>query len=88
MSQDTWRKLITEDMEEYGETWADLVSLTLTDSELDTIFDAQEYAMQGKPFTAWSKRRVYFPVVYDGKEFVASVSRHPDGIPTKHISVV
>ena len=39
---------------------------------------------EGKPFTIWTANTVYFPVVYDGAEWVGSVSRNPDGKPTDH----
>lgn len=32
---------------------------------------------EGPAFTAWSLNRVYFPVVYDGSEWVESVARNP-----------
>lgn len=31
----------------------------------------------GEPFTAWSHERVYFPVGYDGSEWVGSAPRNP-----------
>ena len=42
-------------------------------------------AHEGIPFTMWTKKRVYFPVEYDGAEWVSSVSRNPDGEPTGHV---
>ena len=81
----SWRHLIEREMKERGETFADLVSITLSEEELDRKFDADEYGgLEGTPFTAWTERTVYFPLSYDGSEFVGSVSRHPDGKPTEH----
>ena len=40
---------------------------------------------EGMPFTIWTKKNVFFPAVYDGAEWVACVSRNPDGVPTEHI---
>lgn len=80
----TWKALITEELELQGESWDDIVSITLTEDELNKEFDDGFGSAEGKPFTAWTARRVYFPVCYDGSEWVASVSRDPDGQPTNH----
>ena len=81
----TWRELIAEAMEESGETWSDVVSSTLTEQELDVEFDSGFGAAEGKPFTLWTEKRVYFPTEYDGAEGCRSVARNPDGQPTEHI---
>ena len=81
----TWRELLTEHMALYGDTFASIESSTLLDSELDQEFDSGYGSSQGCPFTVWTAKRVYFPAVYDGAEWVESVSRHPDGESTSHI---
>lgn len=80
----TWKALITEELKLQGEDWGDIVSITLTEDELNKEFDDSFGIAEGKPFTAWTARRVYFPVCYDGSEWVDSVSRDPDGQPTSH----
>lgn len=80
----TWKALITEELKLQGEGWDDIVSITLTEDELNKEFDDSYGIAEGKPFTAWTARRVYFPVCYDGSEWVESVSRDPDGQPTNH----
>lgn len=80
----TWKALITEELQLQGESWDDIVSITLTEDELNKEFDDSFGIAEGKPFTAWTARRVYFPVCYDGSEWVDSVSRDPDGQPTEH----
>lgn len=72
----TWRKLITEAAESVGDTGA-LVACTLTEAELDVEFDDGFGMPEGKPFTAWTETRVYFPVCYDGAETVSSAPRNP-----------
>lgn len=79
-----WRDEITLEMSMHNETFNDVVSSTLNDDDLDVRF-YDGYSMQGKPFTIWTANRVYFPVVYDGCEWCASVSRNPDGKATDHI---
>lgn len=81
----TWKQLLTDALKQNGESWNDVESSTLTDKQLKRKFDAGYGGSEGDPFTAWTKNRVYFPAVYDGKEWVASVARNPDGKPTDHI---
>lgn len=80
----TWRKSILDAMEANGESWGQVESCTLTDAELDVEFDSDYGGSNGKPFTLWTDNRVYFPVVYDGAEWVGSVPRNPDGTATEH----
>lgn len=79
-----WKELIKEEMKERNETFADLESCTLSDGQLTTQFDNGYGGKEGVPFTAWTAKTVYFPMCYDGAEWVGSVSRHPDGQATKH----
>ena len=81
----TWKSYITAKMNIFNESWDDVVSCTLTEEELREQFNSELYGVtEGRPFTLWTKTRVYFPVQYDGMEWVESVSRHPDGKPTRH----
>lgn len=72
----TWRELIGEAFKA-GDTWDDVIATTLTDKQFDTEFNAGFGGSEGCPFTLWTKRRVYFPVVYDGAEWVCSAPRDP-----------
>lgn len=74
----TWRKLI--DKERGDET---LIACTLDDEKMDAEFD--DTKGEGAPFTAWTKRRVLFPVEYDGMVAAASVPRHPCPEATEHM---
>jgi hypothetical protein len=80
----TWREMLEEAMKDRGELFTDLVSSTLSDAEMDKEFDSGYGSANGEPFTAWSENTVYFPVCYDGQEWVGFVSRNPDGKPTWH----
>lgn len=82
----TWKEAISNELEAQGETWDDIESITLSEDELNVEFYAGYGETEGKPFTAWTTRRVYFPVQHDGAESVRSVSRILDGKPTHHIS--
>ena len=67
----TWRKLIADCQNDDI-----IIYCTLTEKELDTEFDGGFGCSEGKPFTAWSNNWVYFPVVYDGSEWVSRVRRN------------
>jgi hypothetical protein len=85
MATTNWHELIEFTMKRRGETLADLVDNTMTDEEMLKEFDDGYGSAEGAAFTAWSTRFVYFPVVYDGSEWVGSVPRHPNGEPTNHV---
>ena len=80
-----WKSKITFELEMNDESWDNVVSCTLTEEGLRESFDDSYGREEGKPFTLWTKTRVYFPVTYDGAEWVGSVSRNPDGNPTEHV---
>ena len=80
-----WKELIQYEMNFHNETFDDVVECTLTEEELMVYFDCGYGGNMGEPFTLWTTNRVYFPGNYDGAEWVASVSRNPDGKPTHHI---
>jgi len=85
MSTTCWKEELAEAMKERGETLADIESSTLTQEQLVHRFYPGYGSVEGTPFTVWTAKSIYFPGCYDGKEWVASVSRHPDGVPTEHI---
>lgn len=79
-----WKEMLECEMKVRGETMADLEANTLTDTDMVMDFYSGFGGINGAPFTAWTAKTVYFPACYDGAEWVGSVSRHPDGIPTEH----
>ncbi len=80
MAQESWHSMITDLLPE-GET---IVASTLTDDEAKREFCIGFGSDEGKPFTAWSETRVFFPVVYDGSEWVGSVPRNPCAEASDH----
>lgn len=80
----SWKQLIQEAMSENGETFSDTVACTLSDEELVTKFDDGYGTSEGRPFTLWTKKNVYFPVVYDGLEWVGFAPRNPVDKPMHH----
>lgn len=81
----TWRELIAEEMADHKETWGDILIVQFLWGDADTEFHSGFGTSEGSPFTLWTKKRAYFPVVYDGCEWVASVSRDPDSEATHHV---
>lgn len=81
----TWRKELEEAMGWQRETFADIVSNTMTEEDMDVKFSAGYGCAEGCPFTVWTSNRVYFPVNYDGSEWVDSVPRNPNGEETPHV---
>lgn len=80
----TWRELISKEMSEQGESFLDVDESTINSNQLDDEFYDGYGGSEGIPFTLWTHKRVYFPIVYDGREWVGSVSRNPDGVATEH----
>ena len=82
----TWRKLISEAFDNNKESWDDVVSICPEKTHwLDYWFDDDYGSIEGESFTIWTKNNVYFPVCYDGSEWVGSVSRNPNNKATVHI---
>ena len=75
----TWRELLNNELK--GD---ELVACTLTEEEMGAEFDNGYGWSEGKPFTAWTEKRVYFPIVYDGAEWVGSAPRNPCSEATNH----
>lgn len=72
----TWRREI-ENAQGACQDQTPIIACTLTDAELDVDFDDGYGGTEGTPFTAWSEKRVYFPICYDGSEWVGSAPRNP-----------
>lgn len=57
---------------------------TLSADDLEVSFDDGFGGSNGKSFTAWGEKYVYFPVVYDGAEWVGYAPRNPCDEATSH----
>lgn len=79
----TWHKMITTEMKYHKDSWSNVESSVINGS-FETEFDSDYGCTEGPPFTVWTAKRVYFPVCYDGAEWVGSVNRYPDGKVTEH----
>lgn len=81
----TWRDLISDAMRKHGETFDDIIAYTPKDLDWDKEFDDGYGIAEGRPFTAWTPLRVYFPAVYDGAEWASSIPRDPCEEVTEHV---
>lgn len=80
----TWEEEIKEVMEENGDDYSELIT-TLSKEELKIKFNDNFGSENGKPFTGWTEKFVYFPVTYDGSEWVECVPRNPCDTATYHV---
>lgn len=82
-----WKDALHAEVSENKDDW-DLLVHTMTKNEFEREFDGGYGGAEGCPFTAWTDNFVYFPVQYDGAEWVGSVPRHPNntlGPATNHV---
>jgi len=79
----TWRTKLLQAFTETGDDFDQMIC-TLSEKELDEEFDPSYGFIGGKAFTAWGEKYVYFPVVYDGSEWVGYAPRNPCGEATPH----
>jgi len=80
----TWRKEITLALKANNEKWGDIIVCTLTTDQCDEEFDGGFGCVEGKAFTVWTARNVYFPICYDGSEWAGSAPRNPSDKETQH----
>lgn len=62
-----------------------IISCTLTEDELRKEFNEGYGMHEGEAFTAWGEKYVYFPIVYDGAEWVGKAPRNPSDEATEHM---
>lgn len=79
----SWYELLQIAISKHGEKIEDVVH-TMSEEELHRTFDNGYGGTHGKPFTAWGPSWVYFPVGYDGAEWVGAAPRNPCDIKTEH----
>ena len=72
----TWKKLL-EYAKENAKDDSKIVKCTLPEEDMNKEFNGGFGGEEGRPFTAWSENRVYFPLCYDGSEWVGSAPRNP-----------
>ena len=80
---ENWYEMLKEKFK-YTEDDFEKKICTLSDEELKKDFDSGYGRTEGAPFTAWGEKWVYFPICYDGAEWVGSVPRNPCDISLEH----
>lgn len=73
--------------EAFKQTGDDFTQMETTLSYEESVkeFDDGYGGSHGEPFTSWGEKYVYFPVVYDGAEWVDFAPRNPCEIKTAHV---
>lgn len=75
----SWKELITESMIGGNDSWNNVESCTMTSEEMNKKFYTGFGRIEGTLFTVWTAKYIYFPVVYNGAEWVGRISRNPNG---------
>ena len=79
-----WYDMLQEIMEEDGEDFSKKIC-TVSDDALKVKFNpGYKGSKEGKPFTAWGEKWVYFPICYDGSEWIGHAPRNPCDISMEH----
>lgn len=72
-----WYDMLKDAMEQNGDRFEDRIC-TLSEDRLKIEFNAGGGgSAYGAPFVAWGEYFIYFPVQYDGVEWVESATRNP-----------
>lgn len=79
----TWFEMLREAMLADGEDFEHRIC-TLDEAELKIEFDDDYGAVAGAAFTAWGAKWVYFPMCYDGSEYIGHAPRYPCDLSMPH----
>lgn len=71
----TWRKELADAMQDRDP--GPVIAYAPDEAAFDVEFDAGYGGTNGPEMLAWTDQRVYFPVCYDGAEWVGSAPRNP-----------
>lgn len=80
----TWNEMLKQEFALRKDDFNKMVT-TLSGKELNKVFDTGFGGEEGKPFTAWGEKYVYFPICYDGAEWVGSAPRNICDEKTQHL---
>lgn len=84
MAKLTWRLELANLMQGTGDP-GPIVAVAPDDSVLDVEFDDGYGTSEGPEVLIWTETRVYFPVVYDGAEWLGSAPRNPTDKGQAHL---
>jgi len=80
----TWREHLIGAMFDVADP-GPVVAYAPSAAEFDVQFHDGYGVSSGPPVLAWTETRVYFPVVYDGAEWLSSAPRHPTDAGQGHV---
>jgi len=80
---ENWYNMLKGKMESDGEAFEER-KCTLSDSEMKENFSSGYGGTEGVAFTAWGKNWVYFPICYDGAEWIGHAPRNPCDTSMEH----
>lgn len=78
----TWRKMLETARHDDASA---VVAVAPSEDVLDVEFDDGYGGSEGPPVLIWTEQRVYFPVVYDGAEWLGSAPRNPTSEGQEHV---
>lgn len=79
----SWRELLRNARSNANDK-SDIVYCNVSEDVMNKKFDNGWGATEGEPFTVWSETHVYFPLEYDGAEYVGYAPRFPNDDPMSH----
>jgi len=80
----TWRQELDEARKEAGDD-SEIVAVAPREANLDVTFNEGFGGSEGPHLLVWTHERVYFPVVYDGAEWLGSAPRNPQADGQRHV---
>lgn len=80
--QTTWRQ---EFERARGDDQSPVVAVSPDEAAMDVRFDSGYGGTEGPPILIWTEERVYFPVGYDGSEWLGSAPRNPAPEGQRHV---
>ena len=80
MSGMTWRECFEESYND-----GPIVAVAPNEEALDVQFDDGFGGSEGPAVLIWTERYVYFPVVYDGSEWLGRAPRNPQSEGQQHV---
>ena len=80
----TWREEFDSERQIIDDRSA-LVAVAPVEQSLDVQFDNGYGSSEGPPVLIWTETHVYFPVVYDGAEWLDSAPRNPIDVGQSHV---
>lgn len=79
----TWRAELAHRMTQDDDP-GPVVAVAPDESALDVLFDGGYGTASGPEILVWTETRVYFPVTYDGAEWLESAPRNPQPAGQPH----